>query len=193
MSDEYKILVCKFGNVLLDEDIFFRVRGTQKPRPYHKLKEISNIQLMSTGKVICCRFAKKRKFVSLSRLIMNAGGKDIIDHISRNPLDNQRSNLRKVNIRQNSLNRTCGSNTGFFGVSLNKRRRCIGCFNTGKKILTFNVKDSETNRILCAFAHDKFVLQSGDEEYAPLNFPCFKYEPFKSILLKENLYEHKEK
>jgi hypothetical protein len=31
------------------------------------------------------------------------------------------------------------------------------------------------------------VLQAGEEDYAPLNFPCFKNEPFRSFLLEEDL------
>jgi hypothetical protein len=46
---------------------------------------------------------------------------------------------------------------------------------------------------LTALAHDKFVLQEGEEEYAPLNFPCWKFEPFRSILLNEDLGKYKEK
>lgn len=194
-ENDYKILHCRFGEVLLDEDIFYRVHGTPKPRPYHKFKKITG--LYNTNGTICCYFAKNPKKYVLSRLIMNAGRKDIIDHISRNPLDNQRSNLRKVNSRQNNLNTNCRSNTGFFGVcrNLRKGRRCLIARFRGEagRQYSFVAPDTENNRILCAFAHDKFVLQSGDEEYAPLNFGCFKYEPFKSFLLKENLYEYKEK
>jgi hypothetical protein len=38
-------------------------------------------------------------------------------------------------------------------------------------------------------ARDKFVIENKDEEYAPLNFPIFKNEPFKTILLAIDLEE----
>jgi hypothetical protein len=41
--------------------------------------------------------------------------------------------------------------------------------------------------------NDKFVLQAGEEEYAPLNFPHFKFEPLRSFLLKKDLEKLKEK
>jgi hypothetical protein len=46
--------------------------------------------------------------------------------------------------------------------------------------------------VTAAMARDKFVIENKDEEYAPLNFPIFKNEPFKSILLKSDLGEMRE-
>jgi hypothetical protein len=46
---------------------------------------------------------------------------------------------------------------------------------------------------LTALARDKFVLQEGEEEYAPLNFPCWKFEPLRSILMNEDLNKYKER
>jgi hypothetical protein len=37
------------------------------------------------------------------------------------------------------------------------------------------------------------VLQAGEEAYAPLNFPCFKNEPFKSFLLEEDLNKYRKR
>jgi len=42
-------------------------------------------------------------------------------------------------------------------------------------------------------ARDKFVIENKDEEYAPLNFPIFKKEPFKTFLLESDLYEMRER
>jgi len=55
----------------------------------------------------------------------------------------------------------------------------------------FQLPDSPANRIVAAFARDRFVLQAKDEEYAPLNFPCWQFEPFRSILLNEDLRKYK--
>ena len=43
--------------------------------------------------------------------------------------------------------------------------------------------------VLAAMARDKFIIENGDEEYAPLNFTIFRKEPFKTFLLKSDLYE----
>jgi len=51
--------------------------------------------------------------------------------------------------------------------------------------------DSPANRVTAAFARDRFVLQAGEEDYAPLNFPCWKFEPFRSILMNEDLRKYK--
>jgi hypothetical protein len=40
--------------------------------------------------------------------------------------------------------------------------------------------------------HDKFVIQAGDDEYAPLNYPVLRNEPFRSELLKMDTGEFKE-
>ncbi|MDD5010774.1 MAG: hypothetical protein PHQ00_01485 [Phycisphaerae bacterium] len=43
--------------------------------------------------------------------------------------------------------------------------------------------------VVAAAARDKFILQNGDEEYAPLNFEIFRKEPYRSLLLNGDLYE----
>jgi hypothetical protein len=128
---------------------------------------------------------------------MHAGRGDLVDHINRSPLDNRRCNLRIVNARQNMLNRIMKNNTGLIGVSVyidRGRFYANTTFSTkeGKK-LYFHCPDTPFNRILAALARDKFVLQAGEEEYAPLNFPCFKFEPLRSILMKEDLSKFKER
>jgi hypothetical protein len=60
--------------------------------------------------------------------------------------------------------------------------------SNGKR-LTFCIYDSPFNRIVCALVHDKFVIRSGDDYYAPLNFAILRNEPFRSKLLKMDLSE----
>jgi hypothetical protein len=89
------------------------------------------------------------------------------------------------------------NNTGLIGVSVyidRGRFYANTTFSTkeGKK-LYFHCPDTPFNRILTALARDKFVLQEGEEEYAPLNFPCWKYEPLRRILMKEDLSKFKER
>jgi hypothetical protein len=134
---------------------------------------------------------KTIKCVTLSRFVTGAKEGQIVDHKNRDPLDNRRKNLRIVTVRQNSLNKKCKNNTGLVGVCVRRQRGkyyCIGQFsNSNGKRLSFHLPDSPENRVLAALARDKFVLQAGEEEYAPLNFPYFRNEPFRSFLLEEDL------
>ncbi len=142
------------------------------------------------------QFGKKpKKLVPISRFIMNPPAGMVVDHINGDRLDNRRENLRITNHRQNGLNVKPRNNTGFAGVSLytiKGKNLCRGRFYTGDgKTFQFCAPDCHEHRILAAYAHDKFVLQSGDEDYAPLNFESFKYEPFRSFLLETDLNKYK--
>lgn len=61
--------------------------------------------------------------VLLHRLVMCAGGSDIVDHIDRNELNNVRTNLRFVSPMQSASNTgsRCGSNSKYKGVHFDKR------------------------------------------------------------------------
>jgi hypothetical protein len=184
--------------VKVDPDVFYKIRSGRHEPPYKKYNgDITSVRLSSAGYPVIIRGTKPCRHIQLSRFVMDAKEGQIVDHINRDPLDNRRSSLRIVTARQNNLNKRCRSKTGFIGVYL---RHCRGKnysfaqFRNGDgKLLSFHLPDSPENRIIAAFARDKFVLQSGDEEYAPLNFPCFKNEPFRSFLLKENLNEYKKR
>ncbi len=182
--------------IKVDPDIYYKIRSGRHEPPYKKYNDgITTIRVSCDGypQVLCG--TKPGRCIQLSRFVMNAKEGQIVDHINRNPLDNRRINLRTVTGRQNSLNKKCKTNTGLVGVCVRRKRGkdyCLAQFqNSDGKRLSFHLPDSPENRIIAAFARDKFVLQSGDEEYAPLNFPCFKNEPFRSFLLKENLNEYK--
>jgi hypothetical protein len=182
--------------VIVDDFIYRRLFKDPDIPPRRKYTFIRGFHF-SGGCPFMFLKANPNKTISLPRYIMHAGKGELVDHRNRNPLDNRRCNLRIVNARQNMLNRKLKNNTGFISVSVsnNKGRFYVGAgFRTKEgKRLTFRCKDTPFNRILTALAHDKFVLQQGEEEYAPLNFPCWKFEPFKSILLNEDLSKYKEK
>jgi hypothetical protein len=172
--------------VKLDPDIFHNPR-------------ISNSSLMIAAghRVVVCDY-KNKKYFSLPRFVANAQKGQIVDHINRDTFDNRRCNLRIVNARQSNLNRRLRSNTGFIGVSKTQKRKnkfcCEAYFQpkTGKRN-KFYSSVSPKGLILAALARDRFVIQNGEQEYAPLNFPVFKKEPFKTFLLKIDLNEYKRK
>ena len=184
--------------VKVDPDIYYKIRNAGHELPYKKYNgEITSLRISTAGYPAIVYGKGKIKLVTLSRFVMNAKEGEIVDHINGDPLDNRRKNLRIVTSRQNNLNKRCKNNTGLVGVCVRRTRGkyyCIGQFlrGDGKKD-TFHLPDSPENRIIAAFAHDKFVLQAGDEEYAPLNFPCFKFEPFRSFLLAEDLKKYKKR
>ncbi len=182
--------------VKVDPDIYYKIRNPMHQLPYRKYNGgIIAMRLNDGYPIIVCGKEKLEKYIQLSRFVMDANQGEIVDHTNGDPLDNHRCNLRIVTPRQNSLNRKSKTSTGFIGVTINRtygKTYCVGRFqlSTGKSPV-FNLPDSPENRIVAAFAHDKFVLQAGDEEYAPLNFPCFKFEPFRSFLLAEDLKKYK--
>jgi hypothetical protein len=179
--------------VKVDPDIYYKIKNPGHERPCRKYNgDITSMRVTSEGyPVIVCGEKPPHRHTLLSRFVVEAKEGQIIDHINRNPLDNRRKNLRIVTKRQNSLNKWCKNGSGFVGVSIKHRggrQYCAAKFqdNSGKE-LSFQLPDSSRNRIIAAFARDKFVLQAGEEDYAPLNFPCFRDEPFRSALLKVDL------
>jgi len=194
-KDSYYTFEIRGQTIIIDDFIYRRLFKDPDIPPRRKYTFINGINI-STGypRIV---LKSNDKAISLSRYIMHAVKGDFVDHINRNPLDNRRCNLRIVNARHNVLNRKVKNNTGLIGVS--------ACIENGKfyvsatyginkgKNLRFHCPDTPFNRILATLAHDKFVLQEGEEEYAPLNFPCFKFEPLRSILLKEDLGKYKER
>ncbi len=178
--------------VKVDPDIYYKIKSDVHELPNQKYNgDISSLRISTAGYPVIVEGKGRVKCITLSRFVMDAKEGELVDHINGDPMDNRRKNLRIVNYRQNSLNKKCKNNSGFIGVCVRRtrgRRYCLAQFlNKEKKKLTFHLPNSAQNRIIAAFARDKFVLQEGEEEYAPLNFPCFKNEPFRSFLLNEDL------
>jgi hypothetical protein len=184
--------------VKVDPDIFYKIINTHHFAPDRKYNgNITNLRINGEGYPVIQRAAKSHRYIHLSRFVMNPKEGEVVDHINRDPLDNRRKNLRIVNRRQNALNKRCKNKSGFIGVNIRGREKrracCIANFRSPSgKELSFQLPDSPHNRVIAAFARDKFVLAAGDEDYAPLNFPCFKNEPFRSFLLQEDLRKLKE-
>jgi hypothetical protein len=89
------------------------------------------------------------------------------------------------------LNRILKNSTGFIGVHIkkHKKNKAVYCavYISEKRRHYFNSSFTNNGLILAAMARDKFIIENKDEEYAPLNFPIFRKEPFKTFLLKSNL------
>jgi hypothetical protein len=200
MSPKRKIDYLMFkvqGRIIkIDPDIYRKIFNIHRDPPDRKYNGgITSVRISSNGCPVVIFGKKPSRYVPLARFVMNAQKGQIVDHRNRDPLDNRRCNLRFVTKRQNNLNKKCNNDTGFFGVCIKhqgKRNYCSAKFMPacGKEIV-FQLPDSPANRVIAALARDKFVLQAGDEEYAPLNFPCWKFEPFRSILLHEDLRKYK--
>ncbi len=180
--------------VIIDDFFYRRIFRDSDVLPKRKYTFIS-------GFCISCgypRFSLKEysKNILLSRYIMRAGKGEIVDHKNLNPLDNRRCNLRIATPRQNALNRKPKHKKGMIGVfcrmSDGKPYLRVRFRVNRTEKLNFSCPDTPFNRILAALARDKFVLQAGEEEYAPLNYPQWQHEPLRSILMKENLIKYKE-
>jgi len=159
-------------------------------------KILNSTLITSKAGEVYVRNRKTRKTTALARIILKAKKRQIVDHKNRDPFDNRRCNLRIVTHRQNMLNRILKNSTGFIGVHevhkrKHKKNKTIYCavYISEKRRHYFNSSFTPNGLILAAMARDKFIIENGDEEYAPLNFPIFSKEPFKSFLLKSDLCE----
>ena len=67
--------------------------------------------------------ATKKPHILIHRLILNAKKGELIDHIDRNPLNNQKSNIRLCNGSQNNMNtvKKQGCASKYKGVIWNKK------------------------------------------------------------------------
>lgn len=68
---------------------------------------------------------KKPTLLRMHRFILGLNGKEKVDHINRNPLDNRRKNLRIVTQSQNMMNSGLRTNnkSGYKGVCFVKREK----------------------------------------------------------------------
>jgi len=184
--------------VKVDPDIFYKIINNRHEVPDKKYNgDIAAMRIDDGYPVIIFGQKPPQRRTPLSRFVMDAPKGRIIDHRNRDRLDNRRKNLRIVTPRQNGLNKKYKNGSGFIGVCINRkkgRKYCQAKYQlSDRKTLSFQLPDSPQNRVIAAFARDKFVLAAGEDDFAPLNFPCFKNEPFKSFLLKEDLRSRAER
>lgn len=110
------------------------------------------------------------RYTPLHRFVMNAQKGEEIDHISRDTLDNRKSNLRRCTRSQNIANARLNArnSSGYRGVSRDKR--------TGRWIAQIQVRSSPRHigvfdtPLEAALAYDA-VAREAFGEFAFLNFP----------------------
>ena len=142
----------KVGETLVDEELF------------HSLQMFS--WSFSHGYV---QGTVNNKDIALSRYIMNYTGKDIVDHINNNPLDNRKENLRIITRQQNVMNQSVQLNktSKFIGVTWDKERKKWSAslqINSVRKHL-----GRFTDEIEAAKARDQATIQYFGE-FGNLNF-----------------------
>jgi hypothetical protein len=192
-NENYRTFEICGQTIIVDDFIYRRIFRDPDILPHRKYTFIRGF-IFSHGYITM--ILKNKKLISITKYITRACKGEIVDHRNRNRLDNRRCNLRIVNARQNLLNRKVKNKTGLIGITsfFKSGNFYINAnFRANKnKSLRFNCPDTPFNRILAALAHDKFVLQEGEEAYAPLNFPEWQFKPLRSILMKEDLSKYKE-
>lgn len=111
-----------------------------------------------------------RKVVSMHALVLGIEDGRLIDHASRNGLDNRRVNLREATHSQNAMNRKRQSNntSGFKGVTWNKQtERWQVMIQVDRKLERIGFFDTPED---AALAYDAAArIRFG--EFARLNFP----------------------
>lgn len=134
----------------------------------NQYKWCAHFKPKKNGGIYTAVHSSKSKTILMHRLIMNAKEKTIVDHIDRNPLNNQRSNLRFANNISNAGNQGLRSNntSGYKGVTWSKNKQVwraqIGINRTIKNLGTYKTVE------LAAAAYDK-AAQEYFGEFAGLN------------------------
>lgn len=73
----------------------------------------------------------ERKYITMTRYLMNCPSNMAIDHINKNTLDNRKANLRIVTTYENNLNKSTNT-SGCIGVTWDKERQKWLAFFKGK-------------------------------------------------------------
>lgn len=118
---EIKLVNCE-ESVIIDTEDLNRILEKTNGKLYAFFRPDGVIGHVYYHSIAC---KKRIRTFSLSRLILNYFEKYLIDHIDRNPLNNQKSNLRIVTRSQNNINRkkkSTPSSSQYKGVHFYKSR-----------------------------------------------------------------------
>ena len=129
---------------------------------------------------------KRRKTITLHRLLMNPPEDMQVDHINGNGLDNRRENLRICTNAQNNANKPPQKNSksGLKGVRRSSKNRWCARIGTG-----FLKKDTDkpTERVIGYFSSKEEAARAYDRaairrygEFAYTNFPREEYEQWEA-------------
>ncbi len=125
---------------------------------------------MTCGKNNYCSIKIDGKQYRLHRFILGYEGKDFVDHINNNPLDNRKCNLRIVTPEENSRNRSANKegSSKYIGVSWHSRdEKYTARITHGGKMHNLGYFKNEID---AAKARDAAALKFFGE-HANLNFP----------------------
>lgn len=113
---------------------------------------------------------RRPRTISLQRVVMNCDFGDglTIDHISGNTLDNQKTNLRFVDIRDNARNQKARKNkSGYKGVDMDKLGRWRARITVDYKCITLGTFPSarEAHEAYLKAAEKYFGIYARKPEY----------------------------
>ena len=136
--------------------------GSKNKTYYWRLKNLSSKKKGYLETRINC------KLYSFHRIVYKAfnpnwdiddnSNNNLIDHIDRNPLNNDISNLRKVNLLQNNLNKDFGYVKGYYEIPSGRFRTQISVYGKLKDCGIFDTKlEARSKFIICKFIRDKLI------------------------------------
>lgn len=113
---------------------------------------------------------RKTKTITMHQFINKADIGYVTDHIDRNGLNNQKSNLRTCTQSENCMNRkTNYGSSKYKGVSFNKKLSKYVCYiRVNKKIIHFGCFEDEK---IAAKSYDLAAIKYFGE-FANINFSC---------------------
>lgn len=119
-----------------------------------------------------------QKTILMHRYILNLKSGEIIDHLDKNGLNNQRNNLRKCSHSQNMVNRRTWGNSKYRGVSKITVKTTIKGRPISKRMFSVSITFNGSKKTIGHFNSEILAAQKYDEHakklhgvFAQLNFP----------------------
>ena len=128
---EYAYILIKGQKIIFDIEDIEKIKKYKWHLHYNKKRNRYDVCSNTLGS------HKDRKYIALSRFLMNCPKNMQIDHINHNTLDNRKCNLRICTNFENQLNKT-NNTSGYVGVTWDKSRNKWYVFCKRKYIGRFN-------------------------------------------------------